>query len=76
MKSLIVRRSIIIDGHKTQISLEKAVWTDLKKIARGQGATVRRLVSEIDDTRKQGSLSSAIRLYVLEYFRTLGKNDP
>ena len=30
MKSSVVKRSIVIDGHKTSVSLEDAFWTDLK----------------------------------------------
>jgi predicted DNA-binding ribbon-helix-helix protein len=73
MKSSIVKRSIVIDGHKTSVSLEDAFWSDLKKIAHDQEATLSDLVAKIDETRQQGNLSSAIRLYVLEHIRTHGK---
>ena len=76
MKSPVVKRSIIIGGHKTSVSLEDAFWSDLKEIAHSQGATLSKLVAQIDDTRQQGNLSSAIRLYVLDYVRTHGKDDP
>jgi len=72
MKSWIVKRSIVIDGHKTSVSLEEAFWSDLKKIAHAQEATLSDLVAKIDQTRQQGNLSSAIRLYVLEHFRSRG----
>ena len=74
MKSLVVKRSIIIGGHKTSVSLEDAFWSDLKEIAHSRGATVSQLVAQIDDTRQQGNLSSAIRLYVLEHIRMHGQN--
>jgi predicted DNA-binding ribbon-helix-helix protein len=69
MKSSIQRRSIIIDGHKTSVSLEEAFWRDLKEIAHGQEATPSELVAKIDETRQRGNLSSAIRLFVLEHVR-------
>ena len=72
MKSPVVKRSIIIGGHKTSVSLEDAFWIDLKEIAHSQGATLSKLVAQIDDTRQQGNLSSAIHLFVLEHIR--GKN--
>jgi len=75
MKSPVVKRSIIIGGRKTSVSLEDAFWTDLKEIAHSQGATVSKLIAQIDDTRQQGNLSSAIRLYVLKHIRTHGQND-
>ena len=73
MKSAVQKRSVVIDGHKTSVSLEEAFWGDLKDIAHSQQATLSKLVSQIDQTRQQseqGNLSSAIRLYVLEHIRT------
>ncbi len=72
MKSQVVKRSIVIDGHKTSVSLEDAFWTGLREIAQAQHATLSKLVGEIDRTRQQGNLSSAIRLFVLDQVRTSG----
>jgi predicted DNA-binding ribbon-helix-helix protein len=69
MKSPIVKRSIVIGGHKTSVSLEDAFWSDLKNIARARETTLGELISKIDETRENGNLSSAIRLFVLEHFR-------
>jgi predicted DNA-binding ribbon-helix-helix protein len=69
MKSSIVKRSVIIGGHKTSVSLEEPFWTDLKQIAHAQHVTLSVLVTQIDDTRKQSNLSSAIRLFVLHHFQ-------
>ena len=69
MKSAIIKRAIMIDGHKTSISLEDAFWSCLKEIAHAEGATVSELVAKIDETRKQGNLSSAVRLFVLDRVR-------
>ena len=73
MKSPIIKRSIIIAGHKTSISLEDAFWSGLKEIAQAQGASLTQTVTEIDTTRQQNNLSSAIRLFVLGHVRN-GKN--
>ena len=70
MKSSIIKRSVIIDGHKTSVSLEDAFWSDLKEIAHRHQSTLSKLVTQIDETRQQGNLSSAIRLFVLEHIRT------
>jgi predicted DNA-binding ribbon-helix-helix protein len=70
MKSPVVKRSIVIDGHKTSVSLEDAFWSGLKEIARAEQATLSNMVAEIDKTRQQGNLSSAIRLFVLDRVRT------
>ena len=75
MKSSVVKRSIVIDGHKTSVSLEDAFWTDLKKIAHTQQVTLSELVTKIDGTREQSNLSSAIRLFVLHHFRNEDKRS-
>jgi len=74
MKSAIVKRSIIINGHKTSVSLEDAFWSSLKNIAHTDGVPVSKMVTEIDRTRERGNLSSAIRLFILERVRTDGEN--
>jgi predicted DNA-binding ribbon-helix-helix protein len=68
MKSLVVKRSIIIGGHKTSVSLESAFWQAFKHIAALRNMTLSDLVMSIDAERK-GNLSSAIRLFVLEFYR-------
>ena len=69
MKSSIVKRSVVIAGHKTSVSLEDAFWRGLKEIARDQQATLSNVIAEIDKARKRGNLSSAIRLFVLDRVR-------
>ena len=66
MKSSIIKRSVVIAGHKTSVSLEDAFWSGLKEIARAQQATLSKTVAEIDKARQRGNLSSAIRLFVLD----------
>ena len=70
MQSPIVKRSIVIGGHKTSVSLEEAFWNGMKEISGARGKTLSELASEIDGSRQQGNLSSAIRLFVLDHFRT------
>jgi predicted DNA-binding ribbon-helix-helix protein len=69
MKSLVVKRSIMIGGHKTSVSLEEAFWTGLKEIAVKRNASLSELVATIDTERELGNLSSAIRLFVLSFYR-------
>jgi predicted DNA-binding ribbon-helix-helix protein len=70
MKSPVIKRSIVIAGHKTSVSLEDAFWKGLKEIADDRDVTLSDLVSSIDTDRQQGNLSSAIRLFVLDHFRS------
>jgi predicted DNA-binding ribbon-helix-helix protein len=70
MKSPIVKRSIVIGGHKTSVSLEDAFWRGLKDIARVERVTLSNMVGAIDKARHQSNLSSAIRLFVLDRLRS------
>ena len=67
--SPVVKRSIVIAGHKTSVSLEDAFWQGLKEIATERGMTLSDLVATIDTGRHAGNLSSAIRLFVLDHYR-------
>jgi len=75
MKSSVVKRSIVIASHKTSVSLEDAFWKGLKEIANGRKITLSDLVATIDTDRRHGNLSSAIRLFVLDHYRTRIGNE-
>jgi predicted DNA-binding ribbon-helix-helix protein len=70
MKSLVTKRSIVIGGHKTSVSLEEPFWLGLKDIAHDQRATLSSVVGKIDINRTQGNLSSALRLFVHDHARS------
>ena len=70
MKSPIVKRSVVVAGHKTSVSLEEAFWNGMKEISGERSMTLSELVGEIETGRQQGNLSSAIRLFVLNHFKT------
>jgi predicted DNA-binding ribbon-helix-helix protein len=74
MKSPVVKRSIVIAGHKTSVSLEDEFWKALKFIAHGRSMTLSELIASIDTARRHGNLSSGIRLFVLDYYRSQIKN--
>jgi predicted DNA-binding ribbon-helix-helix protein len=69
MKSPVSKRSVVIAGHKTSVSLEDEFWNGLKQIARSRGMTVTELIAAIDGNRQRANLSSAIRLFVLGFYR-------
>lgn len=62
------KRSVLVAGHKTSVSLEGAFWGALGDIAAARGVSINRLITEIDAGRS-GNLSSAIRVYILERLR-------
>jgi predicted DNA-binding ribbon-helix-helix protein len=70
-KSLSRKRSFSIGQRRTSTGLEDAFWHSLKVIAAHEGVSVSRLIAQIDAQRQHSNLSSAIRLYVLDHYRTL-----
>jgi predicted DNA-binding ribbon-helix-helix protein len=70
MQSAVVKRSIVIAGHKTSVSLEDDFWNALKEIKRSHNMTLSGLVADIDVRRLHSNLSSAIRIFVLHHFRS------
>jgi predicted DNA-binding ribbon-helix-helix protein len=75
MKSPVVKRSIVIAGHKTSVSLEDGFWTGLKEIADSRNVALSDLCSSIDTDRQYSNLSSAIRLFVLDHYRDRSNAD-
>ncbi|HVO16979.1 MAG TPA: ribbon-helix-helix domain-containing protein [Alphaproteobacteria bacterium] len=71
----IVKRSVVIDGHRTSVSLEPAFWEALKEIAERRSLSINKLIAEIDRGRT-GNLSSAIRVYVLRTVRGQQPQQP
>jgi predicted DNA-binding ribbon-helix-helix protein len=69
MKSSVIKRTVMVGGHKTSISLEDEFWRGLKEIAQARDASLAQILAEIDTTRQQKNLSSTIRLFVLSHVR-------
>lgn len=67
----VVKRSIVIAGHRTSVSLEEAFWRGLKDVAAAEGLSLAALVGRVDAGRGAANLSSALRVFVLE--RTLAR---
>ena len=69
MKSPIIKHSIVVAGRRTAVSLEDAFWEGLREIAKERNETLKDLVNKINADRQMFNLSSAIRLFVLHYYR-------
>jgi predicted DNA-binding ribbon-helix-helix protein len=68
-KSMVGRHSVSIAGRNTSVSLENAFWQSLKEIASEHDMTPSELVADIKSERRHANLSSAIRLFVLDFYR-------
>jgi predicted DNA-binding ribbon-helix-helix protein len=62
----VIKRSIMIAGHRTSVSVEQPFWDQLRRIADERGSSTAALIATIDQGRKRQNLSSAIRVFVLE----------
>src|SRR5262252_424205 len=71
VKSFVVKRSIAVDGHKTSVTLEEAFWNGLKEIAADRDLTLSELVTAVNSGRLNANLSSALRLFVFDHYRTM-----
>ena len=67
-KSSINKRSVVIGGHKTSVSLESEFWQRLQEIAKWRGSTVSDLVAKIEMECDGSNLSSLVRVFVLNHF--------
>ncbi len=65
-RARVVKRSLVVAGHRTSVSLEDAFWLRLQAIAAERGASVNGLAAEVDAGRGEANLSSALRVYILE----------
>ena len=75
MQSTVLKRSIVIAGHRTSVSLEDAFWNELKMIAGERDMKVRELVTSINKDRQHSNLSSAIRLFVLNHIQSAASEE-
>ena len=67
----VAQRSVVVAGRKTSITLEDAFWQAFKTIASFEKIPIHDLVLKIDQEKQHGNLSSAIRLFILDYYRRL-----
>ena len=68
-KSLVLKRSIMIDCHRTSVSLEDDFWNALRDIAHKRSETLSQLIASIDHNREVANLSSALRVFVLQHYK-------
>ena len=76
LNSAVKRRSTVIGGHKTSISLEDIFWASLREIARERATTVSKLIGLLDAARGVGNLSSTVRVFVLDHYRNNVEANP
>jgi predicted DNA-binding ribbon-helix-helix protein len=76
MKSSVIKRSIVIKGHKTSVSLEDPFWQALKDLSAEKNVTVSALINSIDQGRDTSNLSSAVRQFVMRHYYEIAMRKP
>jgi predicted DNA-binding ribbon-helix-helix protein len=69
LPSSLAIRNVVVAGHRTSVRLEPLMWEALHEIARDRDVTVNDLVTEIDGRRETSSLTAAIRVYIVDFYR-------
>ena len=74
-KSTLRSGNITVAGRRTSIRLEPAMWQALREISAREGKTMHVLVTDIERGRAQSSLTAAIRVFLLDYFRAAATEE-
>ena len=75
MASTLVSRNIIVSGHRTSMRLERAMWEALFEVCRRERNTIHAICTHVDETRHESSLTAALRVFIVTYFRTAATED-
>jgi len=68
-RSTLVNPNVIVNGRRTSMRLEPAMWEALGDICRREGKTVHEICSLVEERRAQSNLTAAMRVFILGYFR-------
>jgi predicted DNA-binding ribbon-helix-helix protein len=68
-------RNVVVGGHRTSVRLEPLMWEALREIARDRQMPLNALVTEIDRQRSSSSLTAAIRVYIVAFYRAAAAAD-
>ena len=75
MASTLVSRNIIVSGHRTSMRLERAMWDALFEVCRRERNTIHAICTQVDETRHESSLTAALRVFIMTYFRSAATED-
>jgi predicted DNA-binding ribbon-helix-helix protein len=71
--SSLINRNVTVAGRRTSIRLEAAMWDALSEIAEREERTINAICTRVDKRRKESTLTSGLRVYILNYFRRAAK---
>lgn len=75
-KSTLISKNVTVHGKRTSIRLEPEMWTAIKEIAKRERCTIHRICTIVSDKKNSGtSLTAAIRVFIMSYFRAAATED-
>jgi predicted DNA-binding ribbon-helix-helix protein len=75
MASTLVSRNIVVSGHRTSMRLERAMWDALFEVCRRERKTIHAICTHVDESRDESSLTAALRVFIMTYFRLAATED-
>lgn len=73
MASTLIVRNVRVNGHRTSIKLEQDLWDALEEICHREGSSVSEICSRVERRRRQSSLTAAVRVFIVGYYRSLAR---
>ena len=70
MVSSLINRNVIVDGHRTSVRPEAAMWDALFEIVRREHPSIRAILSQVGRSRRESTLTASLRVFILNYFRS------
>jgi len=69
MTSSLINRNVVVRGHRTSVRLEPTMWEALAEITRREACTVHAICTRLAVSRRESTLTAALRVYIVNYFR-------
>jgi len=70
LPSTLINRNVTVMGRRTSVRLEQPMWDALEEMCRRERKVLNQLVTEIEHGRQESSLTAAIRVTIMLYFKT------
>lgn len=70
MVSTLLNRNVTVSGHRTSVRLERAMWDALHELCRREDRSVHAVCSIVNEGRHESSMTAALRVYIMAYFRS------
>ena len=74
-KSSLISRNVTINGRRTSLRMEKTIWDALAEICHREAVIIHDLCTLVDNHRHITNRTSAIRAFIVAYYRAAATED-